>query len=194
MVLYDDVQFPKEGWVHRNRLLNQQQELAWLTLPMKKMPLKTKIMDMSFSENHEDVWQSRLRRFPLFEESEEPLIECVRNIQGTPLSFITGLLQSTCNRLSLSFESVNASELDIDPGVTGQDRVIAIVKHLGGTEYINASGGTSLYDSKAFLQHDIKLHFLQQYQGDTASILQRLVGESVSEIKQEILKNTQVLH
>lgn len=193
MVLYDDVQFPKEGWVHRNRLLNQQHEATWLTLPMKKMSLNTKIADITFSENHDEIWQSRLRRFPLFEETDEPLIEQVRNIQGTPFSFIAGLLRATCNRLSLPFDTVKASSLDIDPALTGQNRVISIVKQLGGTEYINAPGGTSLYDSEAFRQHNIKLHFLREYVGDTGSILQRLAGESVSAVRQEILTNTQVM-
>ena len=192
MVLYDDVQFPKEGWVHRNRLLDQRGQSAWLTLPMKKMPLKTKIRDLIFSDNYKDVWQDRLRRFPLFQEQDDLLTDRVRSINGTPLSFITELLKVTCEHLSLTYETVNSSSLEVDPSLSGQDRVIAIVKHLGGTEYINAPGGRSLYDADAFQQQDIKLLFLQAFNGDSASILQRLANESAATLHDEILAGTQV--
>ena len=35
-VIYDCVQFPRRGWVHRNRLLDRSGKLRWLTLPLDR--------------------------------------------------------------------------------------------------------------------------------------------------------------
>ena len=75
-VLYDDVQFPKEGWVHRNRLLNQNGEPAWLTLPIKRMPLKTKINEIVFNSEAGLLWRERMRKFSsLAEKHQENVLE-----------------------------------------------------------------------------------------------------------------------
>ena len=35
-VVFDCVQFPRRGWVHRNRLPDAQGRARWLTLPLSK--------------------------------------------------------------------------------------------------------------------------------------------------------------
>src|ERR1700750_1478713 len=37
-VVYDCVQFPRRGWVHRNRLPLASGDAGWLTLPVAKAP------------------------------------------------------------------------------------------------------------------------------------------------------------
>src|SRR5437016_2188558 len=37
-VIYDCVQFPRRGWVHRNRLTDARGLERWLTLPLEKAP------------------------------------------------------------------------------------------------------------------------------------------------------------
>ena len=66
-VIYDDVQFPKEGWVHRNRLLNKNNEPTWLTLPIQRKPLATRINEIEFLDDANKVWQEQLRKFPIMD-------------------------------------------------------------------------------------------------------------------------------
>ena len=64
-VIYDCVQFPKGGWVHRNRLLDNAGVERWLTLPLKKAPHDVLIRDLQFAPNADQLLADRLRRFPL---------------------------------------------------------------------------------------------------------------------------------
>jgi hypothetical protein len=47
-VIYDCVQFPRRGWVHRNKLLDASGEARWLTLPLEKAPQSVLIQDLRF--------------------------------------------------------------------------------------------------------------------------------------------------
>src|SRR5436189_2877402 len=64
-VIYDCVQFPRRGWVHRNRLLDAAGQERWLTLPLAKAPRDVKIQDLCFSRRADEVLHDRLRRVPL---------------------------------------------------------------------------------------------------------------------------------
>src|SRR5277367_4669735 len=47
-VIYDCVQFPRRGWVHRNRLIDVAGIERWLTLPLEKAPQSALIRDLRF--------------------------------------------------------------------------------------------------------------------------------------------------
>ena len=48
-VLFDCVQFPRRGWVHRNRFATAAGHLDWLTLPLLKCPRETRIDELAFA-------------------------------------------------------------------------------------------------------------------------------------------------
>ena len=48
----------------------------------------------------------------------------------------------------------------MDQSLTGEKRVIAIVKELGGDHYINSIGGRELYSKERFSEKGIKLSFI----------------------------------
>ena len=54
-----------------------------------------------------------------------------------------------------------ASKIEKDPTLKCQDMVIDICKRLNADTYINAIGGTSLYDAKTFNQNGLDLAFLE---------------------------------
>ena len=51
VVLYDCVQFPRRGRVHRNILPDSHANPRWLTLPLQKANMGVKIQDLSFAED-----------------------------------------------------------------------------------------------------------------------------------------------
>src|SRR6478672_877532 len=63
-VIYDCVQFQREGWVHRNRLTDPFGANRWLTLPLEKSPLATPIRDLRFVPDAKEVLGRRLQTFP----------------------------------------------------------------------------------------------------------------------------------
>src|SRR5258706_15733139 len=64
-VVYDCVQFPRRGWVHRNRLVDASGKERWLTLPIEKAPRDTLIKDLRFSVDAREILARRLRSLPI---------------------------------------------------------------------------------------------------------------------------------
>src|SRR5437764_15470200 len=60
-VIYDCVQFPRRGWVHRNQIPDAHGRAAWLTLPLAKAPQEVLIRDLAFPEAAEAMLAERLR-------------------------------------------------------------------------------------------------------------------------------------
>ena len=50
-ILLDDVQLSKQSWQVRNRIKNSSGNPSWLTLPIKKHPLSTKINEVEINED-----------------------------------------------------------------------------------------------------------------------------------------------
>jgi WbqC-like protein len=186
VALFDCVQFPRRGWVHRNRLPNGSGNPAWLTLPLRGSAMETRIADLRFAQDAAPTMQQRCNRFPQLREVDHPLLSKVLDPTPDVVGYLETLLRQCCGHLDLPFETTRTSSLDIDPALRGQDRVLAIVEALGGDRYINLEGGQSLYDPEAFADREIELSFLPTWQGSTWSILQRLLSESPASVADEI--------
>jgi hypothetical protein len=181
-VVYDCVQFPRRGWVHRNKLLDVRGEEQWLTLPLKPGPQDIRIADLAFAGDAEAALAERLRPFPLAARSgpHAPLLERMRRIDGPPVDYITDLLQVACELLGLTWNVVRSSSLAIPESFRAQDRILEINRRLGATRYLNAPGGRDLYDAAAFAEAGVKLAFLDPWTGPGGSILQRLADDDTA--------------
>ncbi len=186
VALFDCVQFPRRGWVHRNRLADGAGKPAWLTLPLRAAARETRIADLRFAEDAATALRRRCNRFPQLRESDHPLLSAVLNPGPDVVGYLEALLGRCCADMALPFDVIRTSSLDIDPALRGQDRVLAIVETLGGGRYINLEGGQALYDAKTFADRGIELSFLPEWPGSTWSILQRLISETPRSVADEI--------
>lgn len=187
-VIYDCVQFPRRGWVHRNRLVDTRGVARWLTLPLAKAPRDVLIRDLEFLPDAGELLAERLRPFPLATEdrdAQEILVE-MQNVTGSPVSYLERLLEHVARYLALPWKVMRSSSLEISPALRGQDRILEIARRLGATDYVNAPGGTDLYDADAFAEAGIQLRFLAPYSGPSCSILSRIVGEQRKELANDI--------
>ena len=158
-VIYDCVQFPRRGWVHRNRLVDASGKERWLTLPLTKVPQQTLIRDLRFSPDAADVLARRLRSFTVLAQappSAGPIMEALRDAGGTPVAYIERLLHRVVTYLDLPWNVVRSSSLDVPPSFRGQDRIIEIARRLGARAYVNAPGGRALYERDAFARAGIE--------------------------------------
>src|ERR1043165_6485184 len=81
-VIYDCVQFPRRGWVHRNRLVDSFGNSRWLTLPLQRAPQGVLIRNLKFPANARETFAARLRPFPLtakYPASAAPVLEMMRD-------------------------------------------------------------------------------------------------------------------
>lgn len=166
-VVYDDTQLISRGWVNRNKILVNG-EASYITLPLKKAPLQTEIR---FRELVDDIdWHkkkllkavrlsySRARCY----DATYPLIESIINFPERNLAvFNENLIKKMCNHLEIMTEILVSSKLGFGDGLSGNDRVISILKNLGSTHAINPIGGMDLYSCDEFMKHEIILKFIK---------------------------------
>jgi hypothetical protein len=188
-VIYDCVQFPRRGWVHRNRLVDASGKERWLTLPLAKAPQQTLIRDLRFAADAADTFPDRLRSFADLAQaprSTSPIMDALHDVSGTPLNYIERLLHRVVGYLDLPWNVIRSSSLDVPESFRGQDRILEIVRRLGAREYVNSPGGRLLYDRDRFAHAGIALRFLSDYAGPNGSILARVLAEQPQDIAQDI--------
>jgi hypothetical protein len=187
-VVYDCVQFPRRGWLHRNKLLDAKGEEQWLTLPLTPAPQDVKIIDLAFPDDAAERLSERLQPFPVAcrTGAHTPLLERLRRCDGRPADYITGLLEEACGSLGLPWNVVRTSELDVPQSFRGQDRILEIARRLGAARYLNAPGGRELYDEAAFAEAGVELQFLAPWAGAGGSILQRLADDDTAALAEQI--------
>ena len=197
VVMFDCVQFPRRGWVHRNRLPLASGELAWLSLPVAKCGRTTLIRDLVFAPDAAKRFEAATRRFPILERARENDAEIFARLvefgSGTVADYLCELLRSLAGDLGFSTPMVRSSSLGIPLELRGQDRILAIVERLGANRYVNAPGGRALYDANVFAARGIDLRFLPPYDVSNASILTRLLSEPAPAVADEIRRHTALL-
>jgi hypothetical protein len=189
-VIYDCVQFPRRGWVHRNQLVDAAGAEQWLTLPLEKAPQNVLIRDLRFPPNAAQIFADRLRQFPLVASdhaSVEHILTSLRDLRGNPLDYIERLLELTVGYCRIPWKVMRSSELNVPAEFRGQDRIIEIARRLGAHRYINAPGGRDLYAPAAFANAGIELSFLPEYTGPTVSILTRMLRDKQDELVKDIV-------
>jgi WbqC-like protein family len=186
VALFDCVQFPRRGWVHRNRLPDALGRPAWLTLPLQRAPMSARIMDLRFAADAGERLAAACRRFPGLADCRHPLCAGMLDLDGTVCGYLEKLLRQCCDLMDLPFRTVRTSSLGLDPSLEGQDRVIAAARALGADSYVNLEGGRNLYDASAFEAQGMRLCILPAWRGPQWSILHRLLTEPADAVAREI--------
>lgn len=188
-VIYDCVQFPRRGWVHRNKLPDHTGTDMWLTLPLKKAPRSIRIADLAFLPEARQEMRNRLRKFPL-ETTDTVLraevLDLLERTEGPVIDYLSDMLERVVTQLGLRWNVIRSSSLDVPETFQGQYRILEILRRLDGTHYVNPPGGVDLYDPKLFASHDVKLEILPTYAGSYSSMLSRILLEPASMLRQEI--------
>lgn len=166
-VIYDNIQFSKKGWFHRNNFsMNGKKTL--FTIPLKKDSDNLDVIDRYLSDDsgkqiNKIVAQIKnsYRKAPYYSDVF-PLIEAVFiNQEKNLFYYIYHSIEMICDYLDIDTKIVKSSTIDIDHNLRSQDKVIAINKSLNSTKYINPIGGIALYDKSSFNKEAIELQFLE---------------------------------
>ena len=178
-VLFDDVQFPRRGWVHRNKFHKlDSPESDWWGLPLKKGPQATTLIsDLEFDAGRIIEFQNKFNSFEI-SRVKESIFEVFPSLLGltdrTVVNYLEGQIQDVCNYLRIETKIIRSSQIPNPEFLNGEDRIIQICKSLGAKKYLNASGGVSLYNPDQFKNNGIELNFLPEYTGNKVSILEQI--------------------
>jgi hypothetical protein len=66
-----------------------------------------------------------------------------------------------CQYLGITSKIIKTSELEIEAGLRGQERVLEFCNQLGAKQYINPIGGLDLYNHVSFDNRGIELKFIK---------------------------------
>jgi hypothetical protein len=164
-VLGDDLQYIKDGWINRNRMLVAGQ--AWMfSLPLKKAVHGLNIDQRELSDDVEQSVHKLLKTFALnYARAPQravvmPLLEKImlhpeRNL-ARALEFS---IRELCAFLEIQTPIHRSSQLQIGAVQDKQDRVIKTMQKLGGERYLNPIGGLDLYEGELFRRNGLDLQF-----------------------------------
>jgi len=167
-VIYDDVNYIKGGWINRNRILINSTP-TYITIPLNQSSPNKNICDTLLQSSLD--WRRKslktidntYRKSPFFNEIF-PIIENIINYDSTYLSdFIAHQLQVLAIFMGIKTEFVLTSRSYENSFLSGQERIIDICNRENASIYINAIGGRTLYESKAFSNSNINLKFIEMY-------------------------------
>lgn len=168
-VLFDTVQFIKNGWINRNRVLKPGEGWQYVTVPVRRESMHAKIHEVQISEDRD--WKGLIlrqlehykKKAPFYREVVSLLDEALdareRSIARVNLRF----LKASCDYLGLEKDMGLLSEMEIkidDPKRRGEF-VLQLSRALGASEYANMYGGVELFDLEEYRAAEIPISFIK---------------------------------
>jgi len=185
-IIFDCVQFPRRGRVHRAQVPGAGGKVEWLTLPLAQQARAVLIRDLAFAPAASEVFAARLARLGWFVPGGIWGAH-LAGLDGPVVDFLQTGLGLVCDALGLTTKMRRSSSLGLDAALRGQDRVIAAAQAVGATHYLNAPGGRDLYDDAAFTAAGLTLEFLPAYSGRFKHLLPALMAGDAALIRDDIL-------
>ena len=167
-VIYDDVNFIKQGWVNRNYILLKGSPHLF-TVPVQKISSNA-LINQTLVSGLPHNWDIKLlqtisrayKKAPYFNEVF-PIIESVFTMTTVKSigTVATESIQSVLKYLSLKTDIVATSALYNNHHLINAGRVIDICIKENADSYINPAGGFDLYNKETFLAKGIRLGFIK---------------------------------
>jgi len=180
-IFYDDVNFIKNGWINRNRILLND-EPHYITVQLKEASPFEKISNIKFSDNRAKLKKTIEQAYKkaLSFNSAWPIVEGCLDLATDNISRLAIYsVKETCKYLNINtvFEVSSENYNDIS-SLSGAERIIEICRRNSASQYINPIGGTELYDKDDFDKAGIQLNFIKthdiKYDQNTDSFMPNL--------------------
>lgn len=165
-VIYDDVNYIKNGWMNHNRILLNGKEFLFNAPLVGASPNKL-INEVGVNNNAKlqskmiKTLEQAYKKCPFYSEVMECLIKIICNEETNFAKYLEFQIKEICAYMGIETELIISSELSKNNNLRGQDKVIEICKTLHADVYYNASTGEHLYDKKTFLENGIELVFIR---------------------------------
>lgn len=180
-VLYDDVQFEKGSWRNRNRIKTPQGS-QWLTVPVlqrkrgRQRISEVEINPTNWQSKHQKALELNYRNSPFFEQYAPSLFALLQQEWLLLVDLNVALIKWFNQQLGITTKMILSSSLDIQG--RSNERLIAIIKHLGGDTFYEGAAGKNYIDEKMFANCGITV----RYQNYTHPVHAQLYGEFLSHL------------
>lgn len=169
-ILLDEVQFIKQGWIHRNRVLSEGGGWNYIRIPLEKYRQKDLISEVRI--NNKEDWRNEIIKHLLYYKKRAPYyqetIDTVEKALDIDTDSIARLnehsLKAVCNYIGIpaDFKIFTEMGLVVKKAEAPDEVPLTICQALGGVEeYWNLEGGAAFYDRSKFEQVGIEIKFLK---------------------------------
>lgn len=166
-IIYDDVNYIKQGWVNRNNILLNGETFQF-TLPLDNASSFKKINNTKINTNFYGIWCQKFfktirqayGRAPNFLTVsfliEKLLLQDYENIS----QLNTAAIIEVCALCKIETKILETSATFQNDNLKSEARVLDICEKKDATTYINPIGGKLIYDKETFSKKNIQLQFL----------------------------------
>lgn len=166
-VVYDNIEFSKRGWYHRNRVLVNGNDKLF-TLPIEKdsdfLNVNQRFIADEKGVNRTKTFNlinENYRKAPYYQEFIPVLKSIFFHDNLNLFEFVYHSILEVKKYLGIETEIIVSSTLDIDHSLRKEDKLFALGDALGIKNYINPIGGMELYDKESFQKGGLNLSFLK---------------------------------
>jgi len=161
-VIYDDVNFIKQGWIARNRILLNGTE-HMVSLQLAGASSFKLINEIGVGDNADKLLKTVYQAYckaSFFDQCFPVVQKILKNEEKNLAAFLFALIKSVCDYLGIKTELILSSAISKDNELKGQDKVLSICEALKAATYVNTSAGRQLYSREAFAERGLNLLFL----------------------------------
>lgn len=167
-VLLDDVQYEKNGYTNRNRIVPNE----WLTIPVKhNHDTLLKDVDIDYTTDWKTKHVTEL--FKVYGATNNPLYHFINRVYEHPWEKLIGInlawIREICSILDIKTNTLFSSQLEVN--TKGSQRILDICIKLGATEYLSGPSGKNYLSLEEFDKQGIKVRFMEPQPKDSLSIL-----------------------
>lgn len=161
-VFFDDVNFIKRGYIHRNAVLLAGQAHPF-TVPVRDVSQNRQIREHVYTGDWRpflNLLHQAYRRAPQFDAAYALVESVVQDADDNVARKNALSFTRVFDYLGLSRAWTAASLRALPAELRGAERILALCRLAGAGTYVNASGGRALYEPAAFARDGITLRFL----------------------------------
>jgi hypothetical protein len=164
-VYYDDVQFSKGSFVNRVQI-KAPEGMKWMTVPLPKLRLGQRIDEVQvppsaeWRDQHFSLLRRSLSEAPFFSDAMG-LVESVYAADYASIGALSrASLMSLVDYFGLGQTTRFTHVADLGIPGTSSDRVLEIVRALGGTDYVTGHGALRYLDHERFERSLIHVRYM----------------------------------
>jgi hypothetical protein len=167
-VLYDDVNFIKQGWINRNNILVNGAPYRF-TVPIQSVSSFVAINEVLLDPRLYPAWREKFlktltqayAKAPHFQKTFELVKSVLDPFATHVVQLAYSSVEAVCGHVGIPTTIVPSSSIYRNNELRAQERILDICRQEGAAHYINAQGGVGLYDRVVFKEHGFKLSFVQ---------------------------------
>ena len=199
-IVYDNIEYTKQGWINRNRLLRNGGP-ALFSLPLRRASDFADVRERNLAADFKPArllnqFAGAYRKAPYF-GSTLPIIEEILHQGDTNLfRLLHRSIEVLCRHLSIATPIEISSDVPIDHGLAKQEKVLALCRAMHADIYVNSIGGMELYSHQDFRSAGVDLRFIRtkpyeyaQFGGEfvpALSIIDLLMFNSVEAVRTQV--------